>query len=133
MHASLWIAAIAVALLATNVRANDPEQIERGRYLANDVAKCVECHTPRDGNGNLERSQLFRGAPIPVGTPPFLATSDWALRAPQISGGAVNTIIVPILTTGRRTTGEVPRRPMPTFHMSQEDAEAVAAYLRSLP
>lgn len=133
MHVTPWIAAIAVAVLATSARADDPAQIERGRYLANDVAKCVECHTPRDENGNLQRSQLFRGAPIPVFGPPWMPSGDWALRAPVISGGAVNTIIVPILTTGRRATGEVPKRPMPTFHMSQEDAEAIAAYLRSLP
>lgn len=133
MHASLWIAAVAVAVLATSVRADDPAQIERGRYLANDVAKCVECHTPRDSSGNLQRSELFRGAPIPLNAPPWMPATEWALRSPQISGGAVNTIIVPILTTGRRATGEIPKRPMPTFHMSQEDAEAIAAYLRSLP
>jgi mono/diheme cytochrome c family protein len=133
MHATLWIAAVAVALFATNVRADDPAQIERGRYLANDVAKCVECHTPRDEHGNLQRSQLFRGAPIPLFAPPWIPTGDWALRSAAISGGAVNGIIVPVLTTGRRATGEVPKRPMPTFNMSQEDAEAIAAYLRTLP
>lgn len=133
MHASLWIAAVAVALLAATVRAEDPAQIERGRYLANDVAKCVECHSPRNASGAIERSQLFRGAPIPVSAPPFIASGQWALWAPQISGGAVDHIIVSVLTTGRRETGEVPRRPMPTFKMSPDDAEAIAAYLRSLP
>jgi mono/diheme cytochrome c family protein len=133
MHASLWIAAVAVAVLATNVRADDPAQIERGRYLANHVAKCVECHTPRDARGNLKTSELFRGAPIPLNAPPWIPSNEWALRAPQISGGAVNSIIIPVLTTGRRETGEVPKRPMPTFGMSREDAEAIAAYLRSLP
>lgn len=131
MHCTMWIAAISVALLATGARADDPAQIERGRYLANDVAKCVECHTPRDANGVLQQGQLFRGAPVPVRPPSW--SPGWAIRAPYISGGAVDAIIVPVLTTGRRPTGEVPQRPMPNFKMTQEDAEAVAAYLRSLP
>ena len=29
--------------------------IERGRYLVDDVAMCSECHTPRDASGNRGR------------------------------------------------------------------------------
>lgn len=32
-------------------------QIDRGRYLVEEVAKCPECHTPRDANFQLDRSR----------------------------------------------------------------------------
>jgi mono/diheme cytochrome c family protein len=38
-----------------------------------------------------------------------------------------------LLQTGKSTRGYVPRPPMPPFRMTQEDAAAVVAYLKSLP
>src|SRR6266404_39129 len=38
--------------------------IERGRYLVEEVAKCPECHTPRKPNGELDEAAWLRGAPI---------------------------------------------------------------------
>lgn len=44
-----------------------PEQ-ERGRYLAEGLSHCAECHTPRNALGALDRSQWHMGAPNPSGT-----------------------------------------------------------------
>jgi hypothetical protein len=38
-----------------------------------------------------------------------------------------------LLQTGKSARGYVPRPPMPPFRMTQEDAAAVVAYLKSLP
>lgn len=35
----------------------------RGRYLAEGAAHCVECHTPRNALGGLDRDKLYAGAP----------------------------------------------------------------------
>jgi mono/diheme cytochrome c family protein len=106
--------------------------IARGRYLTHDVAMCVQCHSPRDDQGEIIRSQEFRGAPIPV-TSPFPG-SRWALRAPNIRGvdAYPEADLIRLLREGINRRGIAPQRPMPPFRMTREDAEAIAAYLRSL-
>ncbi|MFD1913423.1 c-type cytochrome [Halodurantibacterium flavum] len=39
----------------------------RGRYIAEALAHCGECHTPRNALGALETSRWFAGAPNPAG------------------------------------------------------------------
>ncbi len=106
--------------------------VERGRYLAHDVAMCVQCHTPRLPDGSLDETRLFAGAPMPFESP--WPGQRWALDAPAIrgTGHLSDEDLMSLLTTGRRTTGHAPRPPMPPFRMSEEDAAAVIAYLRSL-
>lgn len=105
-----------------------PEQVKRGRYLAEQVAMCVHCHTPHDEKGALIRTRLFQGAPILVRSP--FPGQPWASRAPHLAGlpGWTDEDAVHLLMTGRR----LPRPPMPPYRLSREDAEAVVAYLRSL-
>ncbi len=107
-------------------------QIERGKYITHHVAMCVECHTPRDADGTLIPSRLFKGAPVPVTSPPY-PNVEWAFQAPDIAGLVGYDDEVELLMTGIVTrTGKPPRRPMPSFQMNQEDADAVVAYLKSL-
>lgn len=108
------------------------KNLERGRYLAENVAMCIQCHTPREATGDLIRSQAFRGAPIPVGKPSQL--SSWSEFAPRIAGLPQYTVeqMVRLLTTGIGREGKLLRSPMPTFKMAPQDAEDVAAYLKSL-
>ena len=39
-------------------------EIDRGRYLVEEVAKCGECHTPWNARGELHRHAWLAGAPI---------------------------------------------------------------------
>jgi mono/diheme cytochrome c family protein len=55
----------------------------RGRYIAEALAHCGECHTPRNALGGLQRSRWLAGAPNPSGegsipniTPAKLAWSE---------------------------------------------------------
>ncbi len=109
------------------------EQSARGDYLASHVAMCVQCHTPRDGKGDLDRTRLFKGAPITLRSP--FPHHGWAFAAPAIAGlpGWSDHDAVALLTTGRRLTGYTPKAPMPPFRLSRADADAVIAFLRSLP
>jgi len=107
--------------------------VERGRYLVHDVALCVQCHSPRDENGNLLETKLLSGARIPFDSPyPGLS---WAYQAPNIRGmtGYTEEEAVRLLTRGITRGGSPPRPPMQQFHMTTEDARAVVAYLKSLP
>lgn len=105
--------------------------IERGRYLVHHVAMCVQCHTPRDREGNLIDERGLQGAPIPVASP---FPEPWAYSSPQIAGlpGFQPEEVTVLLMTGKRPNGEEPLPPMPSYRMSQEDAMAVVAYLESL-
>ena len=63
-----------------------------------------------------------------------MATENWAIVAPRIGGGPPGTDeqFIHLLMTGISRTGRPLRQPMPQFRMSQSDAEAVLAYLKSL-
>jgi mono/diheme cytochrome c family protein len=139
MHHWMLLSACLLALFVVvsafsqdSVETNSQAQIERGRYLVNNVAKCIECHTPRDEEGRIDRHRLLEGAPIPVSSP--FSNRQWAFRAPAIAGlpGWSRREAVYLLMHGRREGGQVPRGPMPQFGMSREDAEAVVSYLLSL-
>jgi mono/diheme cytochrome c family protein len=113
------------------VPAESNSPVARGEYLANRVAMCVQCHSGRDGQGNILESEKFKGALIPVHSP--YANKEWALRAPAIAGlpGFTDAQIVTLLTEGHAGDRQPPRPPMPPFRMSRADAEAIVAYLRT--
>jgi mono/diheme cytochrome c family protein len=94
---------------------------------------CVECHTPRDENGNLIRDEYLNGAPVPVKAPAY-PQINWAVKAPAIAGliGYTKDEGVRLLTSGMTRDGRVPNPPMPPFRMSVRDAEAVVEYLKTL-
>ena len=114
-------------------QAQEKSEIERGRYLVEEVAKCAECHTPRDANGNLIQSQWLQGAPIWI--LPVRPIQNWAERAPALAGFPSFTEEEGerVLEQGIGPEGEPLRPPMHIYHMSHEDAKAIIAYLRSLP
>lgn len=108
------------------------DQVARGKYIVEDVAMCGTCHTPRLPNGQLDRSQWLAGAPVPY--LPARPTSNWPINAPRLAGTppTTNAGMVTLLTTAVWIDGTQLRDPMPKFHMTRADAEAVVAYLRSL-
>jgi mono/diheme cytochrome c family protein len=133
MRAVLLVAAAALfAAARPSLAAAPQEQPVRGRYLVTHVAMCVQCHTPRAADGNLDRARLFKGAPIPVRSP--FPNQTWAFAAPAIAGlpGWTTEDAIALLSNGRRPNGYTPKRPMPPFRLTREDAEAVVGYLHSL-
>ncbi len=107
-------------------------QVERGKYIVEDVAKCINCHTPRDASGEIDRTRLLTGAPVFF--QPAQHVADWPQLCPRIRGTPPGTDeeMITLLTTGIWNTGKELRDPMPKFHMTREDAAAVVAYLKSL-
>jgi hypothetical protein len=104
---------------------------EHGRYLAEHVAMCVECHSGRDGAGNILASERYLGAPIPFGPPWAL---DWATRAPRNQGlpGYSDALAMRLLTEGAiGRDGRQLKMPMPRFRMTPQDAADVIAWMRS--
>jgi mono/diheme cytochrome c family protein len=106
--------------------------IDRGKYIVVGIAVCGNCHTPRKDNGELDYSRWLAGAPVP-----YLSArpdSDWPILAPRIAGSPPmpDAQMITLLTTGISDTGKPLRLPMPSFHMTPADAEAVLVYLKSL-
>jgi mono/diheme cytochrome c family protein len=105
--------------------------VATGKYIVENVAMCSTCHTPRLPNGALNQTQALMGGHLAFSVP---RTRRWASDAPRIAGLSrwEDPEIVILLTTGKLETGLAMRSPMPQFHMTEEDARAVVAYLRSL-
>ncbi len=108
------------------------DAVERGRYLVEEVGQCGECHTPRDGEGQLDRSQWLKGAP--VWFQPIHSVPNWAYEAPPIAGlgSFTKDQALQVLEKGLGPQGNPVRQPMHRYHMAPDDAEAIVAYLQSL-
>ena len=93
---------------------------------------CGTCHTPRTDSGEIDQERWLDGAALWL--LPARPTTGWPLKAPRLAGSpaASDEELVRLLTTGIWKTGSRLKAPMPQFRMSQADAEAVVAYLRSL-
>jgi Cytochrome c len=118
--------------VASNSSSANPSQVKRGKYLVEEVARCTECHTPRDSQGNLDNSRALQGAPVWI--VPVHPDHNWSQQAPPLAGFAAYTDSdgVEILEKGRGPNGEVIRPPMHIYHLNHDDAVAIIAYLKSV-
>ena len=113
------------------------EKVARGKYLADEVARCQDCHTPHlMGSGEPVKSAWLKGTQLDyVKIEPV---PGWRSKTPDItSGGAIfanwgEDGVVKFLETGRNPRGNKAGPPMPPYNLSHEDAVAIAAYLKSL-
>lgn len=109
----------------------DTPQIERGRYLAEALGHCSECHTPRNALGGLDRTRWMAGAPLPTGKG----------KVPNLTPAALDwseTDIAEYLRSGFTPEYDVAGGDMVdvianTSQLSDEDRAAIAAYLKALP
>jgi mono/diheme cytochrome c family protein len=129
---ALTVTILGLRQMTTGESRSGTGNAEHGKYLVHDVAQCVQCHSPRDGNGALLADRLLTGAPIPVRSP--FPGQEWAYRAPAIVGmpGYTEEDAIRLLTRGIARSGQPPRSPMLQFHMTEQDARDVFAYLKSL-
>ncbi len=114
----------------------DP-QLERGKYLVEEVARCQECHTPTLPDGSFDKAQWMKGATL-VGIP-AKPIEDWHAKSPDITSTSklwerwkVEGFLK-FLQTAKNPRGGKAGPPMPAYTMKAEDAEAITAYLKSLP
>jgi mono/diheme cytochrome c family protein len=112
---------------------NNAKQIARGEYLVKGLAGCGDCHTPMNEKGELVMDEWLRGTKLVFG--PLVPMPNWAGSSVNIAGlpGWDAKKAVALLMTGLAPNGQPPRPPMPRYRMNKEDAEAVVAYLKSLP
>jgi mono/diheme cytochrome c family protein len=136
LSSALLLIGTATSQMSARTAAGPPPpvtgNVEHGRYLAEHVAMCVECHSGRDGQGNIVASERYMGGTIPPG-PQW--SSNWAMRAPRNSGlpGYTEDQAIRLLTEGAiNREGFQLRLPMPRFRMTTQDAADIVAFLKSL-
>lgn len=106
-----------------------PEE-SRGRYLAEALAHCGECHTPRNALGGLETARWLAGAPNPSGqgnipniTPAGL---DW-------SAADIASYLTTGFTPDFDSVGGHMAHVVENFaQLPESEAAAVAAYLKKV-
>lgn len=116
-----------------------PERIERGKYLANNVMLCMDCHSTRDwssfsgpivpgtegkGGEKFDQSLGFPGSYVASNITPS-GLNDWS------DGEIFRAITAGVSKDGRPL---FPIMPHPNFgQLDEEDIKSVIAYVRSLP
>ena len=108
-----------------------PDTVARGRYLAEALAHCGECHTPRNALGGAELDRWLSGAPNPSGKG----------RIPNITPGGLDwseNDIAAYLKSGftpefDSAGGEMAEVVANLSHLSDADRAAIAAYLKAVP
>lgn len=117
--------------------ADNAAQIERGKYLVEEVAKCQDCHTPRLETGELDKSKWLAGATLDF--QPIKPVEGWHAKAPNLRPDGRywkawgEEGLIKFMSTGLNPKGKPADPPMPAYKMTKEDAAAVIAYLKSLP
>jgi len=118
-----------------------PDPADRGAYIVGAVAVCGDCHTPRLKTGAPDLTRLLGGnpafadilpevdgmglVPTPNLTPDETGLGDWT-----------DVEIKEAFLNGVDRDGEPLFAIMPYYvlhNMSEEDADAIVAYLRSIP
>ena len=109
-------------------------QWNRGAYLAEALAHCGDCHTPRNLMQALDNRKKFSGA-VAAGWKAYNITQD---KRSGI-GGWSDDALAGFLATGHATGYGTASGPMgeavdkSLMHLAPEDIKALVAYLRTIP
>jgi len=121
-----------LALTGCDREAAAPDRVAQGRHIVENVAMCVDCHTPRLPDGQLDTARNLQGSPL--GFAPSVPM-PWGPTAPAIAGLPTypdDEAAIRFLMTGKTNHPGAPRPPMPSYRLTRDEAAAVVAYLRSL-
>jgi mono/diheme cytochrome c family protein len=132
----VWATGLGLAAM-TFTMAAQTSNLERGKYLVEDVARCQECHTPKTETGEFDKTRWMKGATL-IGVP-STPVADWHQKSPDISSTSAlwtrwgQDGFSKFLQTAKNPRGGKAGPPMPAYMLRTEDADAIAAYLKSLP
>ena len=136
LASALGAVAAALSCLPFRAWAND-DQIARGRYLVV-IAGCSDCHTPGALIGAADMKRYLGGSDVGFSIPGQGVFVGQNLTPDKETGLGQWTSdqIVTAIRTGKRPDGSELSGVMPyaSFaHLTDEDASAIAAFLKSIP
>src|SRR5262252_9022403 len=136
--AAVVVAALAISCANQQQQAAAPPTVskaERGKYLVS-VLGCVDCHTPGAFYGFPDTTRFLSGSELGW-TGPWGTTYARNLTPDSTGLGSWSEAdIVTAIRTGVRPdhTPLLPPMPWPMYsHLTDDDVQAVAAYLKTLP
>ena len=134
--AAVLLAALA-PLGATNGVAAEDAQIARGRYIVS-IAGCSDCHTPGGMLGSPDMKRYLAGSDVGFSIPGEGVYVGQNLTPDMETGIGKWTSdeIMTAIRKGKRPDGAELSGVMPSAsfaHLTDDDALAVAAFLKSLP
>lgn len=127
-----------VAPASTAAFDHSAQRLERGRYLANHVTVCIDCHSSRNWavfSGPIQPGTEGRGGERFDEKYGFPGTFYAANITPAGIGDWSDGEILRTITSGVTRTGRAmfPVMPYTSYRaLSEEDAESIVAYLRTL-
>lgn len=137
LRLALAMGAGTVLLGATIHTARADAQIDRGKYLVT-IMGCTDCHTPGSFLGHPDMTKFLGGSDVGFAIPGMGVFVGRNLTPDKETGLGTWTRqqIITAFTTGKRPDGRIlaPIMPWRAFgKLTHRDAEAIAAYLQSLP
>lgn len=132
----LALAALAAAL-SLPAMAADPAAVARGKYLVG-ISGCNDCHTPGYFMGKPDMARFLAGSDVGFEIPglgTFVGPNLTSDKATGL-GGWTDAQILAALQKGQRPDGRMlaPIMPWHAFAtLTPQDADAIVAFLRSLP
>jgi mono/diheme cytochrome c family protein len=131
------IALMAAAVASVLPARAENAQTQRGKYLVA-IAGCGDCHTPGNFLGHPDMAKFLGGSDVGFAVPHlgvFVGPNLTPDRETGL-GSWTEREIVTAITTGKRPDGRMlaPVMPWRDFaSLTPPDAQAIAAYLKSLP
>lgn len=131
-----FLISVAVLVAAAPAFGQDPKT-QRGKYLVEEVARCQECHTPKTDAGDLDTAKMLKGAKLNIA--PIATIAGWHAASPDLTSTSAlwqrwgDDGMMKFLETAKNPRGGKAGAPMPAYTMRHEDADAIVAYLKSLP
>jgi mono/diheme cytochrome c family protein len=126
---------VVLCLVALSAQAQDAKLLARGTYLMEGIVACANCHIQRDQGRPLFERGLSGG--MLFDEPPFKAYARNITPDRETGIGSWSDAqLVKAIREGIRPDGSLIGPPMPiAFYrgMSDEDANAIVAYLRAQP
>lgn len=119
-----------------------PERVERGRYLTENVADCLGCHSPRDWTQSfgpiVPGTKGSGGAPMTArdGVPGSAVPGNLTPDLETGLGGATDGELIRAIREGVGHDGRAlfPSMPYRRYRvLSDDDVRSIVAYLRTLP
>jgi mono/diheme cytochrome c family protein len=129
--------ALAAMIGSPPAGAADSELVERGKYLVT-IASCTDCHTPGHFLGKPDLTRRLGGSEVGFEIPGLGVFYGPNLTPDEATGLGrwSERDIITAIRTGKRPDGRMLAPIMPwagLATLTESDAQAIAAYLKSLP
>jgi mono/diheme cytochrome c family protein len=133
----MMVAGLAAAAFPQSPAFADDAQVARGHYLVT-IAGCSDCHTPGALLGSPDMKRYLGGSDVGFAIPGAGVFVGQNLTSDKATGLGkwTDSQIIAAFRTGKTPEGRElsPVMPYPALsHLSDEDAQAIVAFLKSIP